>query len=99
MKTSNADFLLALGHVIRMRRKELNMIQLDLAKRADLHRTYLADIERGTRNVSVKNLLRLADALGVALSIIFAETESRLANGDNAMAQSRKIGRSLRQRK
>ena len=99
MKTSNTDFLLALGHVIRTRRKELNMIQLALARRADLHRTYLADIERGTRNVSVKNLLRLADALGVALSIIFAETELRLANGDNAMAQGRAAGNSLRQRK
>lgn len=89
MQTSYSDFLLALGHVIRTRRKELNMIQLNLAARSDLHRTYLADIERGTRNVSVKNLLRIAEALGVPLSVLFADAESRLASGDYEMTRGR----------
>src|SRR4051812_21638191 len=98
MQTTTSDFLLALGRVIRGRRNELNMIQLDLAGRADLHRTYLADIERGTRNVSVKNLLRIADALGVALSVLFMETEALLANGNNSMVPSRTIGKLSAQR-
>jgi transcriptional regulator with XRE-family HTH domain len=40
-----------------------------------LHRTYVADIERGIRNVSIENVEKLAGALEIAISALFAEYE------------------------
>jgi transcriptional regulator with XRE-family HTH domain len=38
-----------------------------------LHRTYVADIERGIRNVSIENVEKLASGLEVSISALFAE--------------------------
>lgn len=46
----------------------MNLSQEALAERADLHRTYVADIERGGRNVSLKNIAKLARALDLSIS-------------------------------
>jgi transcriptional regulator with XRE-family HTH domain len=51
---------------------ELNFSQEALVERADLHRTYVADIERRVRNVSLKNIDKLARALGLSLSDLCA---------------------------
>lgn len=40
----------------------------DLGERADMNWSYIAQIERGERNVSLDNLAALADAVGVPLS-------------------------------
>ena len=60
------------GHAVRKRRMALNLSQEALAERASLHRTYVADIERGVRNVSLRNIQKLARALGVSVSELFA---------------------------
>lgn len=39
--------------------------QEELADICGLHRTYISDIERGTRNVSIDNIEKIADGLGV----------------------------------
>jgi len=49
--------------------------QEGLADRAGLHRTYVGGIERGERNLSFANLLRLADALAVKPSELLARGE------------------------
>ena len=59
------DALANLGLLVRRRREEMNLTQEELAHRAKLHRTYIGDIERGTRNVAFRNLLRLCWALKV----------------------------------
>jgi len=51
---------------------ELDLSQEGLAERADLHRTYVADIERGVRNLSLKNIDKLAQALEMSIADLFA---------------------------
>lgn len=52
------------ANVIRLRR-EKGMSQEALAFEAGLHRTFVAHVERQARNISLDNLVRLADALDV----------------------------------
>ena len=66
------DILTRFGQAVRKRRMALNLSQEALAERATLHRTYVADIERGVRNVSLRNIQKLARALGVSISDLFA---------------------------
>jgi transcriptional regulator with XRE-family HTH domain len=63
------------GFAVRLRREELSLTQEDLADRAGIHRTYLSDIERGSRNVSLINIERLSGALSLALSELFQRVE------------------------
>jgi transcriptional regulator with XRE-family HTH domain len=66
----------ALGRAIRELRLSAGISQETLADRSRLHRTYVGGIERGERNVSFGNLLKLVDALGVRPSELFARYES-----------------------
>jgi transcriptional regulator with XRE-family HTH domain len=59
------------GFVVKTRREELNLTQEDLADKAGIHRTYLSDVERGSRNLSLINIERLAAALSMSLSDLF----------------------------
>ncbi len=59
------DFVLAkLGLNVRKRREARNLTQETLAERASLDPTYISGIERGLRNPGIKNVARLAKALG-----------------------------------
>ncbi|MCH7923467.1 MAG: helix-turn-helix transcriptional regulator [Nitrospinae bacterium] len=70
--SESGDILRAFGSAIRLHRANLGISQEELADHAGLHRTYISDIERGTRNVSLLNLVRLADALRVPISNLFS---------------------------
>lgn len=48
-------------------RRQRGWSQEDLAAEAGLHRTFVAHVERQSRNISLDNLERLADALGVRI--------------------------------
>lgn len=56
--------LQAFGARVRTARERLGWSQEELAQRADLHRTYIGSVERGERNISLLNILRLMQALG-----------------------------------
>ena len=49
--------------------------QETFADLCDLHRTYVSDIELGKRNVSLENIDRIANALGISISELFKEVE------------------------
>lgn len=53
---------------IRMLRLEKGWSQEDFADRADIHRTYVSDIERGRRNPTITVVEKLAAPLGVSAS-------------------------------
>lgn len=57
-----------LGKKVKKLRVEAGYSQEQLAFKCGLHRTYISDIERGTRNISLKNLEKLAKALEVSVS-------------------------------
>lgn len=65
----------ALGRAIRQSRGRRGISQEELANRSGLHRTYVGGIERGERNPSFTNILRIADALGVRASELLAAME------------------------
>ena len=60
---------------MKSRREALGLTQEELAYRAKIHRTYLSDVERGTRNLSLINIERLAIALEIGLSSLFASLD------------------------
>ena len=59
------DVVQLLGVNVRHHRKLMGLTQEQLAAAADMERSYVSDLERGTRNPSVLALGRLAKALGI----------------------------------
>ena len=59
------------GKRIREIREQINMSQKDLAYSSDLDRSYIASVESGQRNISIVNLEKIANSLGVTLSELF----------------------------
>ena len=60
-----------IGNRIREVRKEKGYSQEELAARAELDRTYMTSVECGKRNISIVNLYRIAQALGITLEELF----------------------------
>jgi transcriptional regulator with XRE-family HTH domain len=54
-----------LANNLRRLRAERGMTQEDLAFEANLHRTFVAHVERGVRNISIDNIEKLANALKI----------------------------------
>jgi transcriptional regulator with XRE-family HTH domain len=64
-KTNRDPELVAFGRRLCQLRKAAGLTQEALAHAAGLHWTYVGQIERGERNLSYKNLLKLARGLGL----------------------------------
>src|SRR5690349_4011128 len=70
-----ADVQKGFGAEVKRRRIQLGISQEKLAERANLHRTYVSDVEAGKRNPSLASIQRLTLALGASLGAIFASVE------------------------
>jgi transcriptional regulator with XRE-family HTH domain len=55
----------AFGERVRARRQELGESQEQLAEASGLHWTFVGQVERGRRNLTLHNILKLARALEV----------------------------------
>lgn len=53
---------------VRRVRQTLGMTQEKLAEAAELHPNYISSVERGERNISIRNIERIAHALGVSMA-------------------------------
>jgi len=71
-KQSRLNIKKRFGLAVKQRRQELSISQEELSFRAQLHRTYISDIERGVRNPSLENIAKIAKALETNISAFFA---------------------------
>ncbi|MCK4436818.1 helix-turn-helix transcriptional regulator [bacterium] len=62
-----ADIRSKLGSRIKKIRHKKRMSQETLAFESNLHRTYISDVERGARNISIINIEKIAKALNITL--------------------------------
>ena len=62
------DILAKLGQKIQSERKKLNFSQEELAFESGLHRTYIGSVERGEKNIGLKNLEKIAKALKISIT-------------------------------
>lgn len=70
------DIQILFGQAIRKFRTQKQISQEAFADMCSLHRTYISDIERGLRNVSIENIEKMAKALDMKISDIFKEVEN-----------------------
>ena len=66
-----ADPRIIFGKRVRTLRLERRLSQEKLAELADLHRNYVGGVERGERNVSLINIVKLAHGLKIKTSRLF----------------------------
>jgi transcriptional regulator with XRE-family HTH domain len=64
------DVLLRFGDRVRDLRQAMSLSQEDFAAKCGLDRTYISGIERGKRNVALRNIEAIAKALDVPLSML-----------------------------
>lgn len=69
------SLLVQLGEKIRAVRLSKGLSQEELAFQANVHRTYIGMVERGEKNVTIRSLKKICDALGVSLSMILGDLE------------------------
>ena len=65
------------GTRIRQIRKSKKISQEALANICELDRTYITSVECGKRNISIINLEKITDALGVSLQEFFSFTNEK----------------------
>ena len=60
-----------LGQRIKHLRQKQGLSQEQFAYLCELDRTYITSVENGKRNVSLQNIKKIADALGISISEFF----------------------------
>jgi transcriptional regulator with XRE-family HTH domain len=65
------DIRIRFGRAVRRIREEQKINQEEAAERCGLHRTYYSGIERGVRNVSLKNIEKIGKGLKTSLPDLF----------------------------
>ncbi|PIQ92507.1 MAG: transcriptional regulator [Parcubacteria group bacterium CG11_big_fil_rev_8_21_14_0_20_39_14] len=65
------EVLIKFGNRVRAERTKLGLSQEELASRAGVHRTYIGMIERAEKNITLKNIEKLARALKISIADFF----------------------------
>jgi transcriptional regulator with XRE-family HTH domain len=75
MRIADQALKSAFGKAVRNRRLASGISQEKLAELADIHRTYVGDVERGLRNIAIINMFRIAEALNTPLTSLVGDME------------------------
>ena len=67
--------LYLIGQTIKIYRRNLNLLQEDLAFKANLDRTYISKLEQGQMNTTIKSLTKIANALETDIFILIKEAK------------------------
>lgn len=65
----------ALGKRIQRLRKKTGLSQERFALQIDMDRTYLASVEAGKRNISLQNIVKIANGLEISIADLFKNLE------------------------
>ena len=68
----NTEIKIKFGRNVRRLREERGHSQEELADLCNLDRTYIGGVERGERNVSLVNIIRIASGLKIPAAELFA---------------------------
>ncbi len=58
------------GEILKEKRKELKITQVQLAEKTGLKRSYISRIEQGNTDIQLSSLLRISQALGLQFGLI-----------------------------
>ena len=75
------DLALIVGSRIRAARKNADLSQEKLAELADLHPTYIGQLERGEKNATLESIHKVTRALGIPLDFLFEKIDADLPTG------------------
>jgi len=75
MSNINNEYIKKIGITLLKLRKKKKVSQEKLSELANVHRTYLSDVEGGKRNLTVTVLKRIVDALSIEMSYFFEMVE------------------------
>lgn len=80
MSDKNNDLMVDIGITITKLRNDKKLSQERLSELAEIHRTYLSEVEGGKRNPTLVVLKRIVDSLGLSMSEFFKIVEEEKLN-------------------
>lgn len=80
------NFQLIVGRQVKLHRKAQGFSQEKLAELADMHPTYISNIERGKVSASTYSFYRITKALGIKLGDLFVSLDAEISDFDDQVA-------------
>lgn len=71
MKSKKDDILIKFGETVRKERGKLGLSQEEFAEKVGVHRTYIGMVERAEKNITLKNINKIAKALKIEIKALF----------------------------
>ena len=71
-----SEIIQTVGSRIRAMRNQCGMTQEELAEKATLHPTYIGQVERGEKNLTLTSLEKIVTALGVSFTDLFEDMDT-----------------------